>query len=132
MTEDLEARFVLEITNLTIPILAAAIAFFGGGSSSGASASLPLEDDYTALRQAIWWTVDDDYKSSVETLTKKRAYMKDKTFEDRPNDFSKASVVEHQDTSVEFSFDKEALEKNLKKISGVFVEYKQLQIQMSS
>ena len=59
--------------------------FFGGGTGGG-EASLPLDEDYTAIRQAIWWATDQDYKDAVETLTKKKAYMKDKNLLDRPDE----------------------------------------------
>ncbi len=101
--------------------------FFGGRGAGGGRASLPLDDDYTAIRQSIWWATDQDYKDAVETLTKKRAYMRDKTLEDRPNDFSKASIVEHVEPTATIDFDRTAWEKNLKKISAQFNKYPQIQ-----
>ena len=100
--------------------------FFGGGGAGG-RASLPLDEDYAAIRQSIWWATDQDYKGAVETLTKKRAYMKDKTLPDRPNDFFKASIVEHIDPTATVEFDKSAWEKKLKKISARFNKYTQIQ-----
>jgi TldD protein len=102
-------------------------AFFGGGGGGGARASLPIDDDYLAIRQAIWRATDRDYKDAIETLTRKRAYLKDKTIEDRPNDFSKAAPVEHMDPSVVMEFDRALWEKNLETISGHFKEHKQVQ-----
>lgn len=61
--------------------------YFGGG---GGYTQLPVDDDEMAIRQAAWLALDGLYKSEVESLTKKRAYMKDKTIEDRPHDFSAA------------------------------------------
>lgn len=101
--------------------------FGGGGGEGGGQASLPIEDDYQAIRQSMWWTTDNDYKDSVETLTRKRAYMEDKNIEDRPNDFCKAEVVELVEPGSELSFDRAAWESNLKKLSGYFKKYKQVQ-----
>ncbi len=102
--------------------------FFGGRSAGGsARASLPLDDDYSAIRQAIWRATDRNYKSAVETLTKKRSYMKDKNIEDRPNDFTKAPVVEQIEDGTKLEFDKGGWQENIKKLSARFKKYQQIQ-----
>ncbi len=101
--------------------------FFGGPGGGGGRASLPLDDNYLALRQAIWRATDGDYKSAVETLTKKRAYMEDKTIEDRPDDFSEADPVEHVEPAAVLRFDRKAWEENLGRISAHFKKYDQVQ-----
>jgi hypothetical protein len=100
--------------------------FFGGPGGAG-RAELSLDEDYTAIRQAIWRATDADYKDAVETLTKKRAYLRDKSLQDRPNDFSKAEVVEHVEPTARISFDRSAWETKLKKISARFNKYPQIQ-----
>ncbi|MFH0980300.1 MAG: metallopeptidase TldD-related protein [Planctomycetota bacterium] len=102
-------------------------AFFGGGAGGGGQATLPLDDDYRAIRQAIWKATDDDYKEAVETLTKKRAYLKDKTIEDRPNDFTKAEPVEKLEPGAVLRFDKAQWEENLRRISAQFKAQHQVQ-----
>ena len=99
---------------------------FGRMGRTG-EADLPLEEDYTAIRQAIWRATDDDYKDAVETLTKKRAYMKDKSLHDRPNDFSKASTVELIEPTAKLDFDRAAWEAKLRKISARFNKHPQIQ-----
>ena len=99
--------------------------FFGAGG--GGQASLPIEEDYTAIRQSIWWATDSDYKDGVETLTEKRAYMKDKNLQDRPNDFSKASIVELIEPTAQIEFDRGAWEQRLKRISARFNKHTQIQ-----
>jgi len=101
-------------------------AMFGGGGDVG-RASLPLDDDYLAMRQAIWRASDDHYKDAVETLTKKRAYMKDKKLPDRPADFSKASVVDHFGPIASMDFDLKQWEQHLAKLSMQFRKYPQIQ-----
>lgn len=101
-----------------------------GGGGGGGRASIPLENDYTAIRQAIWWATDWDYKDAVENLTKKRAYMKDKNLTDRPQDFTKAPVETHMAPTAKLVFDKAAWEDRLKKISGRFKDYPQVQESM--
>jgi len=100
---------------------------FGGGGGDVGQASLPLDDDYLAIRQAIWRACDDNYKEAVETLTKKRAYMKDKKFPDRPADFSKASVVDYIGPTAKMDFDRTQWEKRAADLSMRFRKYPQIQ-----
>ncbi len=59
--------YELDNTNFTG---AGGMFLFGGRRRGGGGrASLPLADDYKAIRQAIWGATDDDYKGAVETLT---------------------------------------------------------------
>ncbi len=101
--------------------------FFGGGGGSGGSASLPIDDDYLAIRQSVWWATDNDYKQAVETLTKKRAYMEDKTIVDRPNDFTSGEPIEVIEPGAELVFDRETWEAHLQKISAQFKKYDDIQ-----
>ena len=101
--------------------------FFGGGGSGGGRGRLPLEDDYAAIRQAIWWATDGDYKSAVETLTKKRAYLRDKTLQDRPNDFAQAPVAQHLEPTARMDFDRPAWEQKVRQLSAQFNKHPQVQ-----
>lgn len=103
--------------------------FFGGGGrrGGGGGSILPLEDDYLAIRQAIWEAVDGDYKQAVETLTRKRAYMKGKTIEDRPHDYTPAEPAEHLGPAAELKFDAAQWEKHLKQLSASFKKFEQVQ-----
>lgn len=97
------------------------------GAGGGGHAQLPLGDDEIAIRQSIWRATDRDYKSAVETLTKKRAYMEDKTLHDRPNDFSQSAPTEHIEAGAELDFDKATWERNLKLLSARFKRYERVQ-----
>lgn len=99
---------------------------FSRGARGGRT-SLPLDDDYKAIRQAVWWVTDWEYKDAVETLTKKRAYMRDKNLQDRAPDYSMAPVVDYMEPTAKLVFDKGAWEENLKKISAHFKKYPQVQ-----
>jgi len=86
------------------------------------SSELPLDDDYMALRQAIWQATDSHYKGAVETLTQKRAYLKDRTIEDRPNDFSPANAATALHERVSLSFDRKVWEDYVRRISAKFAD----------
>ncbi len=98
-----------------------------GGFGRRGSSELPLDDDYLALRQAIWRATDSHYKSAVETLTQKRAYLKDRTIEDRPPDFTKANVVTSIQEHVSLTFDRKVSEDYVRRISAKFAEHRHIQ-----
>lgn len=101
--------------------------YFPGVIRGGGQANLPVDDDYFAIRQAIWRATDGEYKEAVETLTKKRAYMRDKRIEDRPDDFSQVQPVEHSEPTAVLRFDQARWEENLRRISAHFKQYDQVQ-----
>ena len=98
-----------------------------GRRELGGNTELPLDDDYLALRHAIWLATDSRYKSAVETLTQKRAYMRDRTIEDRPPDFAKVTAITSLEARVSFKFDQPAWEDYARSISAAFQEYAHIQ-----
>lgn len=97
----------------------------GGGGRGGAS--LPLEADYKAIRQALWWATDGAYKTAVETYTQKRAYLADVNLPNRPDDFSRVPPVSHSAASARLTFDRSAWEAKLRKLSDRFHESPRVQ-----
>jgi hypothetical protein len=93
----------------------------------GASTRLPIEDDDLALRQSVWRSTDNDYKQAVEALTRKRAYLKDKHIEDRPNDFSASPAVVKLEPSAELVFERAAWESRARALSARFSRYPEIQ-----
>ncbi|MFN0060012.1 MAG: metallopeptidase TldD-related protein [Planctomycetota bacterium] len=93
------------------------------GAGGGGAAALPIDDDYTALRQVIWRATDQAYKSAVETFTEKRAYMEGKELTDRPQDFSPGSKVERISPKVRLDPEVAAWEAKLRELSKRFNDY---------
>ncbi len=93
----------------------------------GQFGALPLDDDYTALRHAIWLLIDRDYKQAVETLSGKLAYLKDKKAEERPADYSSAPVVVESKPLATLAFDVKKWEGNLTKLSDRFNQFPRIQ-----
>ncbi len=93
----------------------------------GQAGSLPLDDDYAALRHNIWLLLDQDYKQAVETYAQKQAYLKDKTVEDRPDDFATASSTTVIEPVGKIDFDRAAWEKNLVQLSERFKKHPKIQ-----
>jgi len=55
---------------------------------------LPLENDYIALRQALWLSTDRAYKAAEEAIARKRAALKSVNLPDQLTDFTKAEPMQ--------------------------------------
>ena len=95
----------------------------GGGGGAGGMAALPTEDSYTAIRQAAWLATDAAYKSAVETLARKQAYMEDRNLEDRSDDFARAEPIVSIEPKAALDLDVKGWERRLRTISARFLEY---------
>ncbi len=96
----------------------------GGGMGAGGMASLPIEDSYTAIRQATWLTTDSAYKNAVETLARKQAYMEgQQQDEPRPNDFARAEPVVSIDPKIELAIDVPMWDERLRAVSARFLAH---------
>ena len=64
---------------------------FGGGGFdfSFSHVSTPAEEDVDAVRRALWLMFDSAYKGAVETLARKRAYLKSNEVKELTPDFAK-------------------------------------------
>lgn len=103
--------------------------FADGGFGFGnpiEQASLPLTDDYRALRHALWLATDRDYKNAVETLTRKRAYLRDKHIVDRPPDFSAAPPIRQTGPPARLEFDEAAWRIRLSELSARFLRFPEI------
>lgn len=89
---------------------------------------LPIDDDETAIRQSIWLATDADYKQAIETLTRKRAILKQKNIVDRPDDFSPAKPVQAVQPPAALELDRETWEDNTKRLSARFKEFPPVQL----
>jgi len=95
--------------------------------SFGTPGILPLDDDYAAIRHALWLMLDQDYKMAVEILAQKEAYLKGKATEDRPDDFTKADPVVVAPSPVTFAFDQAEWERRIVRLSARFEKHPKIQ-----
>ncbi len=93
------------------------------GRGGGRHASLPLDDDYAAIRHTIWRATDADYKGAVEALARKIAYLEGKTIEDRPAGFTPAEPVHLLEPSAKLGLDRPAWEKRIELLSARFKKH---------
>ncbi|MBN2445291.1 MAG: hypothetical protein JXO22_01095 [Phycisphaerae bacterium] len=95
-----------------------------GGSSS---VVVPLEDDYEAIRQAVWWATDREYKDVVEQFVQKKAFMASKMIEDKPDDFSRVSPTVYFEDRADMTVDLPRMEQLAIAVSEVFRAYPDIQ-----
>lgn len=87
--------------------------------------SMPLEDDYDAIRHCLWLSTDDSYKRAVEDLETKKSVLQQKTIEDLPDSMAKVDPVvslpevKHEPIDPRW-------EKDIRRLSAVFRSYPEI------
>lgn len=88
--------------------------------------SLPIENDYGAIRRALWLSTDRSYKSATEQLEKKRAAIKQQHLSEEIKDladFSRAKPATHLAPMREQDFDAHSLRERIQQLSGILNDY---------
>jgi hypothetical protein len=98
--------------------------FSGIYTGSRLDGAWPLDNSYQVLREALWLATDRAYKTSVESISRKRAAMKNASeASERLPDFSKADAIVSLGKVAKKKFDWPAWESRSVKLSGVFAAY---------
>lgn len=99
-----------------------------GTNDQRAVTQIPVDDDYTAIRKAIWLATDKTYKFSIRTFEWKKAYLKSVHIPDRLPDMVK---VDHPSVSIEpkrqLTLDESRWRGEIQKLSGLFKKYPTIQ-----
>ena len=98
---------------------------FSGGALAGRS--LPIEDDYGALRRVLWLRTDRTYKQALETLSQKRAYRRNLQAGEPIADFSVAEPVVELTPLVKENAPGEIWERELRRLSALLKDFPQIQ-----
>lgn len=94
---------------------------FGGGQPpNGVLTTTVIDNDYNAVRHALWLATDSAYKQAVEQLARKRAFVQNKVQEEKIPDFSKETPTEAIGARRTLDFDQNYWEKQLRDWSAVF------------
>jgi len=95
-----------------------------GSYLGGGAASLSLEDDPIALKQAIWLATDQSFKSAVKKYQRVRTNLKTKVEEeDKSADFSKEDPVKYSGPKVSLHLDRKQWAERLRNISALVRKY---------
>ena len=103
--------------------------YAGGGFMGGSRYDVnrfPLEAVYPVLRRYLWLATDSAYKAAVETLSRKRAALRNITEAERLNDFSRVEPVKLVLASPPAVVDEESWAERLRSLSTIFAEYPRL------
>jgi hypothetical protein len=93
--------------------------------SGGISLPMPIEDNYSAVRRALWTMTDRTYKSSVESYQQKLSALKQQNNQnaDRLPDFTKIEPLTKIINNPVSPFNQASLEKKAKELSACFKDY---------
>lgn len=100
---------------------------FQGPPASGVASSAVIENDYNAIRHALWLATDAAYKQSVEQLARKRAFVQNKVREDQIPDFSKEPATSSVTARRDLEVDKARWEKQVRDWSAIFRNFPEIQ-----
>ena len=89
--------------------------------------SLPLTDDYDALRNEIWLVTDGTYKRALEQLSRKKATIQNQQIKERTTDFSKVPHCEIMEPEVHLSANLSHWEQKVVELSELFRTYPKIQ-----
>ncbi len=78
------------------------------------------EGDYVALRHQLWMATDDAYKSALEAISQKRAYVQSRHFEEMPDDMCKVRPNVDVGERAELDIDRNVWNEKVTRISTVF------------
>jgi hypothetical protein len=97
---------------------------FQGAPPSGVTSQTVIDDDYGALRHALWLVTDASYKQAVEQLARKRAFVQNKVRGEQIPDFSKeAAVTVVGERRRQFDVDRKLWERQIREWSAIFRDF---------
>jgi len=91
-------------------------------SANGLSGAvlLPLDDDYQELRRQIWLATDTAYKAALETLSRKRAALQNRTTREDIPDFIKEPPVMESGRPTPAKMDLDQAKTLVRNLSAIF------------
>ncbi len=98
---------------------------FGGARYD--SAQLPLEANYSALRQILWLATDRAFKTAEEGIARKKSALKNVSLPDALPDFSKAEPARASLPAPRKPLDEALWKKRTVDLSGIFASYPDVQ-----
>ena len=85
--------------------------------------NISLDDNYDALRFAVWAATDKAYKKALETLSKKKAFVESKNMAELYDDMTPQAPYELFRPFAVERLDEELWRENVRKVSAVFLKY---------
>lgn len=86
----------------------------------------PLDENYDSIRKTFWINADYNYKKEVEKLEQKKAYMLERSKQDKLDDFTRVENLTLINPTQSLTIDKQLWTDKVKKMSAVFAAYPQI------
>jgi hypothetical protein len=83
---------------------------------------LPIDDDYQELRRQIWLATDSAYKAALETVSRKRAALENRTARENLPDFSREQPTTALEAPSPVKMDLARAEAMVRNLSAIFRE----------
>lgn len=99
---------------------------FQGAPPAGVTNQTVIDNDYNALRHALWLATDASYKQAVEQLARKRAFVQNKVRGEQIPDFSKESPITVVGDRRRLQIDKHRWEKQVREWSALFKDFPEI------
>jgi predicted Zn-dependent protease len=90
---------------------------------SGYPSQIVIEDNYNALRHELWLATDAAYRQAVESLARKRAFLKNRTEEEKIPDFSREEPVALISARQSVDLDEKQWQSLVREWSAIFREF---------
>jgi TldD protein len=100
---------------------------FQGAPPSGVTSQTVIDNDYGAIRHALWLATDAAYKQAVEQFARKRAFVQNKTRGEQIPDFSKEDPVAVIGARRTFPIDRDQWEKRVREWSLAFKDFPEIE-----
>jgi len=98
-------------------------------TGGGTNLTLPIDNNYLAIRRVFWSLLDKSYKSAVDNYTQKLSVLKqqNKDKSEIVDDYTRTQPITFITSYTSNKTDKTLWENNIKKISSIFRNYPQIQ-----
>ena len=93
---------------------------------SGEEARLPVEDNYGAIRQALWLSTDGAFKAAEEAIGRKRSALKNVNLPGQLPDFSRVPPVKFLGPVERHRLDDDAWKERIVDLSRIYAAYPQI------
>jgi len=88
--------------------------------------TLPVDDNYQAIRQEIWLATDAAFKTALDAIGHKRSALQNVNVTDSVADYTKATPVQLIEPIPHVAVDQAAWTARTVSLSGIFVDYPQV------
>lgn len=90
------------------------------------SVNLALDDDYDSIRHDLWLISDAVYKSSIEQMSSKKAFLQNNTVEEKLPDLSHEKLVVSIEVRRKLEIDQAKWEAFIRSLSAIFRKYPEI------